>query len=439
MIPTFLARSPALASAAWDQFAFWATRFRELPEFDRAERDYKLRIAERLRDARDALLAGRPDWTERLKVAFGGSNNLTNRFAHNPFLQWCGSDPDAAGAALRVLWAAPDADTPPIRAFLERVPREVLRGRGTRLNVASFLAMALGIDRFPIYHQTPLVKAFRLTGHQAPPADADEEQLYAHALDFFDTVSEQMAQRGLRLRDRLDVQSVAWCISHWKADKSPIVDWPDRDAFVAYRGSPSTDAPDDPSPIESGGEELSSVAPVASAWLFQGNPATNPGLLDLLAKAKPGDVDHWRVSRHGNEMRPGDPAVVWVAGPNGGIYALGEIVGDVFDREIPPWDRVDATSKATEKAINLRYTHVLPTPIGRSEVVGHPVLATLSVLDIARQTNYRVTPEQWAAIRELVGDPPDDEEKPPSGYEAPTFEEIRARIAAKGLRLTVLC
>jgi hypothetical protein len=424
------------APGPWDRFAFWASRFYERDDFDRLERDYKLQIADRLRAARESLLAGDPDWPARVKAAFGAPNNLTFHISHARFLQWCGSSPDAP-EALRILWGAPPDHAPPIREFLARVPTEGIGGRrGTRLNIASYLGMAAGPERFPVYRQTPLASAFRLTAHPPPPDDADEGQVYEHALGFFDEICEQMGLRGIRLRDRLDAQSLVWCLTRWKDDEDPIASWPDRDAFVAYRGSTPANEPEEIEELDAPADANAADSRPFAAWLFEGNPVANRDLLGHLAKARPGDVDYWRVSRYRNDMRPGDPAVVWIGGPNAGIYALGEIVGEPYDRELPLWDRVDVAAEATEKAINVRYTHVPSSPIRRADVADHPSLRDLGVLGIARHTNYRVTLEQWAAILELVGDAPSEGEPVPAGYHPPPFGEIRDRVATLGLRVS---
>ena len=46
-----------------------------------------------------------------------------------------------------------------------------------------------------------------------------------HALGFLDKLLEEAASRGLELRDRLDAQSVLWCVVKWKANEEPVSDW----------------------------------------------------------------------------------------------------------------------------------------------------------------------------------------------------------------------
>ena len=75
-------------------------------------------------------------------------------------------------------------------------------------------------------------KGCKLTGQAASGTD-DGGTLYDAALGFWDRLIEEAAKRGLELRDRLDAQSVTWCVT--KCDPKP--DWPEeqQQAFLAYR------------------------------------------------------------------------------------------------------------------------------------------------------------------------------------------------------------
>ncbi len=70
-------------------------------------------------------------------------------------------------------------------------------------------------------------------------------------------------------------------------------------------------------------------------WLFQNNPK-HYDLLGELETRKPGDISDWTVSAYRNEMNPGDKVVFWVAGPSGGIYALGELINRPSKRDYEP-------------------------------------------------------------------------------------------------------
>ncbi|MFM7383566.1 MAG: EVE domain-containing protein, partial [Microcystaceae cyanobacterium] len=56
-------------------------------------------------------------------------------------------------------------------------------------------------------------------------------------------------------------------------------------------------------------------------WLFQGNPK----YYRLLEAIQAMDTMPWLVTRYAKEMQTGDGVLVWMAGPDAGIYAIAEI------------------------------------------------------------------------------------------------------------------
>lgn len=231
----------------WGQFVYWARRFHDGTTFTEQEREYKFMIARKLRDARQAVLDGAPDWPAVLRRAFGAPNNITFHIVSSKFLQWADEQPDIARAALSALWAPGDQGVDDtidarVRAFDAALPSRdapsggaaAIRGVGSRLNLIAFLNLATDLERFPPYAATAFQKAFELTGHPRPPADADAAATYRHMLDFLDVLDREASQRGLILDDRLDAQSVTWCVTKWDPDPQ----WPraDQNAFRRYRG-----------------------------------------------------------------------------------------------------------------------------------------------------------------------------------------------------------
>ena len=72
-------------------------------------------------------------------------------------------------------------------------------------------------------------------------------------------------------------------------------------------------------------------APDRRYWLFLANPT----LWDLEANLRElvvGDEGDWSVTRFGDEMQSGDGVVLWSAGESAGIYAIGQLSSDVFER-----------------------------------------------------------------------------------------------------------
>ena len=131
---------------------------------------------------------------------------------HDGFLKWCDGHPSEAESALRSLWNSQDGIEEAVSEFLERIPDDALRGKGTRVSLASFLATAIDPYKYPVYRITVFDDGYRLSGHPQPAAGADEAETYRHALSFLDTLVKEASSRGLELRDRLDAQSVLWSV-----------------------------------------------------------------------------------------------------------------------------------------------------------------------------------------------------------------------------------
>ena len=229
----------------WDAFVRWARKFYEWDGFDENERNYKLEVAARLEEAKDALFREDSDWTKKLKKAFGPPNNLAHWRQSQPFLKWCEMNTEATEEALRALWndSAPILER--IRNFSELLPKEIVSGRGGRLALASVLLLTDDPLDNPIYRAGPLYTAKNLLKYPLAGNNLDEAGLYEQAIEFIDRFLEEADSRGLKLRDRLDGQSVIWCVSKWSAEAEPVSTWPEKERkdFLTYRGEEIEDAP----------------------------------------------------------------------------------------------------------------------------------------------------------------------------------------------------
>jgi predicted RNA-binding protein with PUA-like domain len=136
-------------------------------------------------------------------------------------------------------------------------------------------------------------------------------------------------------------------------------------------------------------------------WLFQGNPK----YYRILEALRDLETIPWRVTRYGSQMQPGELALIWMAGPEAGLYALGELVNQPTLPQQPIPDRaywLDTTAIGTKPQVTLRLTHrFLEHPLRRSDLKQDPLLQDLSVIRQPNCTNYKVTPAQWQRIRQL--------------------------------------
>jgi hypothetical protein len=138
-------------------------------------------------------------------------------------------------------------------------------------------------------------------------------------------------------------------------------------------------------------------------WLFQNNPK-HYDFLGELETRKPGDTSDWTVSAYRNEMKPGDKVVFWVAGPTGGIYALGELINRPSKRDYEPTEEEVKESPYLKNdwRVEYRYSLILENPIRRDVVKADPVLKDLAVLKFANATNFKVTPDEWKVITSMA-------------------------------------
>jgi len=232
----------------WDAFVYWAKRLWEDPNTQEVERSYKLDVGAQLASAHQAMISG-DDWYKILRRAFQGENNFTNYRCHDPVLKWCQDDPDGAKRMLEAIWNPDAKDGDAVADGIGLFPQEVLQGTGKRNNIVAFLALGRDATRCPIYNFVPLEDGCRLTAFPAFYS-IPEGQHYAHELSFLDRIQAEAAPRGLKLDNRLDAQSVLWCVTKY----APPDTWSekDRQAFLAFRagedqpGPETEDAPDKP-------------------------------------------------------------------------------------------------------------------------------------------------------------------------------------------------
>src|SRR5215203_3764247 len=77
------------------------------------------------------------------------------------------------------------------------------------------------------------------------------------------------------------------------------------------------------------------IGPSPSVWLFQANPKQYQ-LAEELMNIEQGDTDGWSVTSHRTEMRAGDLVILWQAGNDAGIYAIGELLDEPRERDYQP-------------------------------------------------------------------------------------------------------
>lgn len=138
-------------------------------------------------------------------------------------------------------------------------------------------------------------------------------------------------------------------------------------------------------------------------WLFQGNPKYYR-LLDAIAEY---DEMPWLVTRYRKEIQVGDGVLIWVAGPQAGIYAIAEVIGaPEIKTEITDLDHwINQKNLRPQKPrADLRFVRkLLGQPLRRSELKFDQILKNLLVMRAPNSTNFRVTSEEWQRVYQLKG------------------------------------
>ncbi len=198
------------SSGNWVAFSKRANEFINSGELEDRENGYKRKVALTLRRAREALPMGSDELADLVEE--GLDSNLIDFRVRDNIRKWMDDFPNDASETLEAIWTE---DSMPlehrIRAFRERFPREVIGGaEGTLLNLASVLLMGLDEERYPPFRIRLANRVYKLTGYDSPGLGADEATLYRHFLGFLDRFNEDCQVHGVKLRHRLDAQSLIW-------------------------------------------------------------------------------------------------------------------------------------------------------------------------------------------------------------------------------------
>ena len=196
----------------WNEFIQRTQKYVDSGRLEEEEIEYKFRVSVNVTAARDAMLAGAADWPEQLKKAL--NTNFIRWGVNYDFHTWCVRNQDDARLALEAIWGKDHSLTlaERIRGFSSALPRSVTSGAGTRMNLISGLLMGLDAEKYPPFQIRAFKQTYERTDHEQPAKSADEAALYEHALHFLDQFIEEAAERGLKLRHRLDAQSLVWAV-----------------------------------------------------------------------------------------------------------------------------------------------------------------------------------------------------------------------------------
>ena len=170
----------------------------------------------------------------------------------------------------------------------------------------------------------------------------------------------------------------------------------DRSSFT--RATPKMTEDSDSEVTSSNDEEI-------SVWIFQGNPQRYD-VTNALSDEEIGNTFHWTINQHKDKIKKGHLGLIWMSGPEAGIYALTRIESDPSQvSETPPEAKYWLDSPEKKVALRVRLTilkRLINRPILRKTLLELRGLQNLSILKQAQGTNFPVRDEEWRRISEIL-------------------------------------
>jgi hypothetical protein len=135
-------------------------------------------------------------------------------------------------------------------------------------------------------------------------------------------------------------------------------------------------------------------------WIFQANP--NKYQIETSLQVDRDDM--WNLRQHHKDVDVGDRVLIWIAGKNAGIYAVGTVTtSPVITPDTPKgieyWNDKQEGYRPIAR-VWVRYDRILiDRPLLRDFLLCDPDLWNLSILRNPRGTNFKVTSAEWQSLK----------------------------------------
>jgi hypothetical protein len=171
----------------------------------------------------------------------------------------------------------------------------------------------------------------------------------------------------------------------------------------------------DPMTNDDAGEVKSTAPAPGQTWIFQANPK----LFNIDEAITHLSEMTWSVSAHKELISPGDKVLLWKSGPAAGIIGQATVLTPPSLSEAFGNENEFALTKekfsGPQLRVRLRIDKVFTPPLSRDALKADVRLAELSILKFAQGTNFAVTPDEDAVIRELLEMHREGEDEIPGG------------------------
>ena len=123
-------------------------------------------------------------------------------------------------------------------------------------------------------------------------------------------------------------------------------------------------------------------------WIFQANPK----IYDLERSLRNERLNDWRVTRYRSEIKIGDQIIFWKAGKKRGVYGLGKVISDLYQKSQGDW------------VVDVEYQGRVSKPVLYDDIKDHPILSNMMIMKVSQGTNFPVKTEEWSALKSMLGD-----------------------------------
>jgi restriction endonuclease Mrr len=125
-------------------------------------------------------------------------------------------------------------------------------------------------------------------------------------------------------------------------------------------------------------------------WVFQ----CNPKRFDLASLIESGTQnDDWTMSRHRQEVSPGDRVFFWQTGPDARLLAVGHVTSPVYERE----------SSFGRYGVDIGFDYKIVPPLTRQEALDNEILGKFPPFKGQQGTNFPIrNPETIAELNKML-------------------------------------
>lgn len=148
------------------------------------------------------------------------------------------------------------------------------------------------------------------------------------------------------------------------------------------------------------------IRPPPKHWLFQFNPSIYRWFDRIKETREP---EQWLINQYIKLILKDDLIAVWCSGKQAGIYALGQVISIPARSFLNPnqekyfLNKSDIVKFQEHLSAYVEYDEVyLENPLLQEQCREDNVLSEMQVFVKPQGTNFRLTPEQWRRIAELI-------------------------------------